>query len=885
LLKDPGEDQVQFESPVFPIEDLDVNQDPHVLTLALKKTKTYYPNADLEFLFRREGSVSKLPTAPVEKLMPSIAGKVYTQLDSSTLADLSIPYCCQATFVIPPFDIYKRNHKILYFLLLDFSESMNKDKFTLLTAVSENLIKKIPEESYFMVVKFSDSYEWLSEHPLKGTQENKDMMLGHIKVELSGRGGVDIAPSLKAALEMDFNFTEKSGAVNLSQYQRSIIIVSNGNIKEQKTLEGLILRSRSTMNTRVSAIGIGNGASDSFLRIASEKGLGLMEVIYSPKQVEDRVKVFLKRLQSQCIKSIRFEYDEKAIIQVLPMYSLELRHLKTGSFGVYVYFRKGIVLKKYTVMMYYYDEEDGSNYSLNLHFDLANAQVSKELHKVCINELLLNSDDVKFFGRERNFVEEFGKNWPTKISIENQVFCSESAFLVIAADTPKNFDPIKGDLSELGYEKKEGPKNKLVSVDIPINSDYIKKSSVKAPSQQSMNTNLSGTRFSVANLNTLSRKHAIESRISSLAARSQNSDGKRGGPSEITSTSDQSNKTIYDKMLNDEAFEPGHKVEADNLDMEWDNMLKSRTQSLTVEEYDSPGRLNLKAASGEILVGWSPGKKLQVPKDEDKIRLGSAGGEARGLDRSKEKKKSGFTTVGEFRPAPPPACAPVPANQPIDLPPQRNYRHNAQLNTNNSDYDKQESESRSDIRQYGHSDYQADDNFDSSGSHRNQIYTAEGSKPKDTQTAFYNNSNASPRSFGEAKEAAIRSTDQKLSSTKSKLTPEKKTEVPTSSSILSSKQSSEKLLQYLQKTQKSTGEWECTDELLNLLGLSKDRVLTYQHSSKFPLNAIVTAAVLVVCTDRKLSILSKMKLFAVSYLTSCNVKSLDAMRDIYNKIR
>lgn len=374
---------------------------------------------------------------------------------------------------------------------------MHSNKIILLTQTISRLIKEMPEESYFMVAKFSDSYEWLSENPLACTEINKNKIKSRLEQETKGRGGVDIAPLLKATLEMDF-------ALDLP---RSIIIVSNGNLKEQGVLERVMVHSRSVRNTRISCIGIGNGSCDSFLQVVSSKGCGLMDTICSPNQINDRIYLFMKRLRAKSISDIKFEFDESVFLKVLPNFDPNQKHLKSAAFEVQAFFRRNVALKRYSIFMYYLDEEDNSKKSLTIIVDLTSAVPSADMYKLTINELLLSSDELKLLGKDKPLVDDIGPTWAVKVAVDAQVFSIDTAYLAIAVATPAGFDPIKGSLNSIGLQKEvRSEPNKQSVVPAMVSSDYLKKTAASS----TMDTSLANTKFSLTNFDLMSRRHTKE---------------------------------------------------------------------------------------------------------------------------------------------------------------------------------------------------------------------------------------------------------------------------------------------------------------------------------------------------------------------------------------
>lgn len=260
-----------------------------------------------------------------------------------------------------------------------------------------------------MAARFGDYYEWLTITPLQATYENKKLVTDLIKIKRESMGGIEISPLLKAIFEMDFEIP----------YARSVIIISNGNLKEQGVLERLLTTSRNLKDTRVSAVGIGSGCSDSFLRIIASKGLGLIECLTSHTILESRCKMFMVRLRAKTVSNIQFEFDETAIVQVLPICSPNQSILKSSAIEVFIYLKDKVNLqgKKQAVIMHYFDEEDQSNKSLTIFIEDKFTSKQEEMHKVCINELLLSYDELKLVGQDKRLCMSWGNNWHINLAV------------------------------------------------------------------------------------------------------------------------------------------------------------------------------------------------------------------------------------------------------------------------------------------------------------------------------------------------------------------------------------------------------------------------------------------------------------------------------------
>ena len=104
----------------------------------------------------------------------------------------------------------------------------------------------------------------------------------------------------------------------------------------------MITDSLAMNNSRISAIGIGNGTSDSFLRTITFKGSGLFEVINDTSDIEKKVEILMKRLRMTTLDGVKFEWDASSNISyILPIVKPSQSFLKGAEMEVFVYFERG----------------------------------------------------------------------------------------------------------------------------------------------------------------------------------------------------------------------------------------------------------------------------------------------------------------------------------------------------------------------------------------------------------------------------------------------------------------------------------------------------------------------------------------------------------------
>lgn len=385
----------------------------------------------------------------------------------------------------------------LYFLLVDRSQGMSHQKLTLLQKIVGAFLDSIPPTSLVWVAQFSESYEFLTEEPVLCNLENRDKLMAIINKRSEGLGsGIELTSLLHFCLK--YNVEDVA-----SKVLPSIIVVSNGALKEQSEVETLLEGSRGYHRMRISALGVGSGASDSFLNILSKKGLGVFDTIYKENQVKDRVNLFISRLNHGSIKNVRFNTTSKDILMLIPEHLPQESLLKGNPQEVFIFLREGLPSdKKIHIVQSYFDCDDKTEKAIRLTVNLETAQEDPAMMKYAVSKIV-NLADYADEGTNLKLSQAFGNDWPIKLAIDNQVFSEKTSYLAIAQDLPKGFDPLHGNLKTLGTAQ-NSQKHKSVTVPSLTCEDYLPKK--KKPTTEALLIDLNGDRYSEGKYDGLSRK-------------------------------------------------------------------------------------------------------------------------------------------------------------------------------------------------------------------------------------------------------------------------------------------------------------------------------------------------------------------------------------------
>ena len=285
--------------------------------------------------------------------------------------------------------------------------------------------------------------------------------------------------ALKAVLEMNFP--------NIKELPRNIVMVGNGVFDFQKQIDQLIATSLEKHNSRISAIGIGNGTADSFLRTITTKGSGLFELVNEAKEIEEKVDIFMKRLRMPTITNVSWEWDEKAnIAYVLPVTKPKQTFLKGAPMELFVYFKESKIPDQLNqpIKMTYFDCEDGKSKQITFQLKPYTGRLEKKIYKLVMNQLLLAEAEIEesatnpespLAKQSAAFKDLFGgENWASSLAVQHQIMSKHTAFLAVPFEHfPQDFDQMNDNLDELDPEFLERIALNKVVVPCLIPSDFI----------------------------------------------------------------------------------------------------------------------------------------------------------------------------------------------------------------------------------------------------------------------------------------------------------------------------------------------------------------------------------------------------------------------------
>lgn len=351
-------------------------------------------------------------------------------------------------------------------------------KLDLLKKVVIQLLKGIPKESFIIWgISGKQGFKWLNNGtPLQiaseAIQERLEKDLNLVLDECQEEEyPMDISAALLASLEMRIP--------GMEEYARSVIILGTGTICNKGAIQSVIKKSLRCYSSRVSAIGIGNGSSDSFLRLISSNGLGGFESIFLEEDVEKadekstileaKISKLMKQIRKAEITNLQFDTSEDpSALIVLPVIEPENHLLKGSPIQVIVYHKKKPApdskedsTKEYSITMKY-DDLEGKKTQKSIKILLkpsmteipseSDCNLPGDLHKYLVSRLLMNASHLKASGKDQALVDAYGPDWVKQVILEHQILTEDSAFLLVAENVGEDFDLMKSDVSSLKRE-------------------------------------------------------------------------------------------------------------------------------------------------------------------------------------------------------------------------------------------------------------------------------------------------------------------------------------------------------------------------------------------------------------------------------------------------
>lgn len=290
---------VFYNSPSHKINKIKTSEDGLVNVFALDKDTI--PNRDFVFVY-----------TPEEFNLPAYV--VGQNNDSTTILVSFIPKFSEVKVE----DAYKKLQdnktaqfditaiKGEYIFILDRSGSMDGTRMEKAKQALIIFLRSLPSDSYFNIISFGSSYEKM--YPESIRYENKKMKEAVSKIERMSAnfGGTQIYFPLENALDQ----------AAIDGYPRFIFLLTDGTVSNT---EGVIqMAKKKSRYSRISSIGIGNGASLRLIEGSADAGKGKFVMISDSENPSEKIISLLESSLTPLIKKIVVNYDKTDLQSIVP---------------------------------------------------------------------------------------------------------------------------------------------------------------------------------------------------------------------------------------------------------------------------------------------------------------------------------------------------------------------------------------------------------------------------------------------------------------------------------------------------------------------------------------------------------------------------------------
>jgi len=202
--------------------------------------------------------------------------------------------------------------------LIDTSGSMNGDSISQARSGLKKCMKMLTERDMFSIVRFSDSYSFLSPNMLKASELNLEMAYDYID-GLDADGGTEMQPALDYCLRIK----------GRPEASRLLVFLTDGDVGNEDSLMRLV--NAKLEKTRMFTFGIGSSPNEYLMRKMAELGKGQSRFIHSHEDISVVMNDFFKTLASPVMTDVSialYDENEKEIsdYQIFPRQLPDLFH-------------------------------------------------------------------------------------------------------------------------------------------------------------------------------------------------------------------------------------------------------------------------------------------------------------------------------------------------------------------------------------------------------------------------------------------------------------------------------------------------------------------------------------------------------------------------------
>jgi Ca-activated chloride channel family protein len=183
-----------------------------------------------------------------------------------------------------------------YIFVVDVSSSMHGFPLETSKTLLKDLIGKLRPDELFNVILFAGGSRLLSEKSLTATSNNIDKAIRLIE-DQDGGGGTELLPAMEKALKLPLN----------DSYSRSIVVVTDGGISEEKEVFELL--QNNIDKTNVFAFGIGSSVNRYLIEGLANAGQGEPFIVTDPDKAQNEANRLRSYIASPVLTNIKIDYN------------------------------------------------------------------------------------------------------------------------------------------------------------------------------------------------------------------------------------------------------------------------------------------------------------------------------------------------------------------------------------------------------------------------------------------------------------------------------------------------------------------------------------------------------------------------------------------------
>jgi Ca-activated chloride channel homolog len=186
--------------------------------------------------------------------------------------------------------------------VLDVSGSMQGASITQAKAALLQALGQLKEGDFFNLVWFNNLASSLFPESQQATARN--LALARHKVQrLSAKGGTNMLPALRAALET----TDNDTASQETPVLRQVVFITDGAVSNEAELFSMIRQQLG--DSRLFTVGIGSAPNSYFMRKAAAAGRGSFTYVNQTGQLETKISALFKRLEAPALTDVSIDFQ------------------------------------------------------------------------------------------------------------------------------------------------------------------------------------------------------------------------------------------------------------------------------------------------------------------------------------------------------------------------------------------------------------------------------------------------------------------------------------------------------------------------------------------------------------------------------------------------